>query len=45
VGLLDGTRTRDDLIAAMGDPFSGPNGRAHLDSFLNRLAKQALLLG
>ena len=45
VGLLDGTRTRDDLIAAMGDTFSGPNGRAHLDSLLNKLAKEALLVG
>ena len=45
VGLLDGTRTRDDLIAAMADIFSGPNGRAHLDSSLNRLAREALLVG
>jgi len=45
VGLLDGTRTRDDLIAAMGDAFSGPNGRAQLDSLLNKLAKEALLVG
>jgi len=45
VGLLDGTRTRDDLIAAMGDTFSGPNGRTRLDSLLNKLAKEALLVG
>ncbi len=45
VGLLDGTRTRDDLIAAMGDTFSRPDGRAHLDSLLTKLAKEALLVG
>jgi hypothetical protein len=45
VGLLDGSRTRGDLIAAMGDTFSGPNGRAQLDSLLAKLAKEALLVG
>ena len=45
VGLLDGTRNRGDLIAAMGDTFSGPNGGAQLDSLLSKLAREALLVG
>jgi hypothetical protein len=44
LGLLDGTKTRDELIAAIGGPFSGPGGRAHLDDALTVLAKKALLV-
>ncbi len=44
VGLLDGTRTRDELIAAVGGPFAGPNGRVQLDKVLAMLAKSALLV-
>ena len=45
VGLLDGTRTRNDLISAMGATFSGSNGRTQLDSLLTKLAREALLVG
>jgi hypothetical protein len=45
IGLLDGTRNRADLITAMEGTFSGPEGRAQLDSLLTKLAKEALLVG
>jgi SAM-dependent methyltransferase len=45
VGLLDGTRTRDELIAAVGGPFAGPNGRGQLEKVLAMLAKEAMLVG
>ncbi len=44
LALLDGTRTRDDLIAAIGGPLAGPGGRARLDEILALLAKKALLV-
>ena len=44
MGLLDGTRTREELIATIGEPFSGPSGRAQLDSVLAVLASKALLV-
>ena len=45
LALLDGTRTRDDLIAAIGGPFAGPGGRAKMDEVLGLLARKALLVG
>jgi SAM-dependent methyltransferase len=42
---LDGTRNREELVAALGGPFSGPAGRAHLDDALKILASKALLVG
>jgi SAM-dependent methyltransferase len=44
VGLLDGTRTRDDLVKAIGGPLAGPDGGAQLETVLNKLAKEALLV-
>ncbi len=44
VGLLDGTRSRDELIAAIGGPFSGPKGRAQLENVLAMLAKEGMLV-
>jgi SAM-dependent methyltransferase len=44
LALLDGTRTREELIAALGGPFAGPSGRAHLDDALQTLASKALLV-
>jgi SAM-dependent methyltransferase len=44
LALLDGTRTREDLMAALGGPFAGPAGRAHLDDALRTLASKALLV-
>lgn len=44
VALLDGTRTREELMAAIGGPFSGPAGRAQLDDVLAVLARKALLV-
>lgn len=44
VSLLDGTRTRDELIAAIGGPFSGPNGRTQLEKVLAMLAKEGVLV-
>jgi len=44
IGLLDGTKTREELIAAIGEPFSGPGGHARLDEALTVLAKKALLV-
>jgi hypothetical protein len=43
--LLDGTRTREDLLAAIGAPLAGPDGRAQLEKALDVLAKKALLVG
>jgi SAM-dependent methyltransferase len=45
LALLDGTRTRDELAAALGSPFAGPAGRARLDKALAVLAGKALLVG
>jgi SAM-dependent methyltransferase len=45
LALLDGTRTREDLMAALGGPFAGPAGRARLDDALKTLASKALLVG
>ncbi len=44
IGLLDGTRTREALMTAVGGPFSGPAGREKLDKVLAMLAKEALLV-
>ena len=44
LALLDGTRQRDQLIAALGGPFAGPGGRAQLDNALKILASKALLV-
>jgi hypothetical protein len=45
LALLDGTRTRDELCAALGAPFDGPIGRSRLDGALGVLASKALLVG
>lgn len=45
LALLDGTRSRDELMAALGAPFAGPAGRVHLDNALKTIASKALLLG
>jgi SAM-dependent methyltransferase len=45
LALLDGTRNRDALVAALGGRFAGPDGRAQLDGVLNILAAKALLIG
>jgi SAM-dependent methyltransferase len=44
VSLLDGTRTRADLIRAVGGPLAGPDGGTQLSTVLNRLAKEAVLV-
>jgi SAM-dependent methyltransferase len=44
VALLDGTRTRDALVAALGGPFAGEAGRARLEHALGVLAGKALLV-
>lgn len=44
LGMMDGTRSREDLIAAIGGPFAGPGGRAQLDAVLTTLAGRALLV-
>ena len=41
---LDGTRTREEIGAAVGGPFAGPAGRAQLDRALRVLASKALLV-
>lgn len=45
LGLLDGTRTREELVAAIGGPLSGPDGRAKLEKALTKLAREGLLAG
>jgi hypothetical protein len=45
LALLDGTRSREEIAAALGGPFGGPAGRAHLDDALKILASKALLVG
>jgi SAM-dependent methyltransferase len=45
LALLDGTKNREELMAALGGPFAGPAGRAHLDDALKILASKALLVG
>ena len=44
LALLDGTRTREQLAAAIGGPFAGPGGRAQLEDVLAILARKALLV-
>jgi hypothetical protein len=44
LGLLDGTKTHEELMAAVGPPLSGPNGRGQLDKVLAMLAREALLV-
>jgi hypothetical protein len=44
LALLDGTRNREELTAALGGPFAGPAGVAHLDNALRILASKALLV-
>jgi SAM-dependent methyltransferase len=44
LALLDGTRTREQLMAALGGPFASPGGRAPLDAVLKILAGKALLV-
>ena len=44
VGLLDGTRTRADLIRAVGGPLAGPDGGALLETILKKLATEAVLV-
>jgi SAM-dependent methyltransferase len=44
LSLLDGTRSRDELAAALGGAFIGPSGRARLDGVLDVLAAKALLV-
>ena len=44
LALLDGTRTREQLIAAIGGPFAEPGGRAKMDEVLALLAQKALLV-
>ena len=45
LALLDGTRTRDDLCAALDGPFAGPAGRSHLDRALQVLASNLRAIG
>jgi SAM-dependent methyltransferase len=44
LALLDGTRTRQELMAALGGPFAGSAGPANLDDALKTLAGKALLV-
>ena len=44
LALLDGTRTRAELCAALGGRFAGPSGEADLDNVLKILATKALLV-
>ena len=44
LALLDGTRNRSELMAAIGGPFAGAAGRVHLDDALKILASKALLV-
>jgi SAM-dependent methyltransferase len=44
LALLDGTRTRAQLAAAIGGPFAGPGGLAQLDDVLAILVRKALLV-
>jgi hypothetical protein len=45
LALLDGTRTREDLCAALGGRFGGAGGRSDLERVLQILASKALLVG
>jgi hypothetical protein len=45
LALLDGTRTRAELAAALGGPFAQQGGAARLDRALAILASKALLVG
>ena len=44
VALLDGTRTRAELMLALGDACAGPDGGEQLDAALSGLARRAMLL-
>ena len=44
LALLDGTRTREQLAAAIGGPFAGPTGLTQLNDVLAILARKALLV-
>jgi SAM-dependent methyltransferase len=44
LALLDGTRNREELAAALDGPFALSGGRARLDSVLKILASKALLV-
>jgi hypothetical protein len=44
LALLDGTRTRDEICAALGGPFAGRAGGGRLDRALRVLASKALLV-
>ena len=44
VTLLDGTRTRADLMLELGDACAGPDGALQLDNALAGLASRALLM-
>ena len=42
---LDGTRTREQILAESGTIFAGPNGPALLHSALDEFVRLALLVG
>ncbi len=44
LALLDGTRTRDDLVAALGGAFADVSVRAYIDDVLATFARRALLV-
>jgi hypothetical protein len=44
VSLLDGTRTRSDLMLALGEACAGPEGGEKLETALSGLAHRAMLL-
>lgn len=44
LAVLDGTRTREEIGAAVGGPFAGATGRTQLDRALRVLASKALLV-
>jgi len=44
VGLLDGSRTREELIKAVGGPLAGPDGGAKLERVLEKLSSEAMLV-
>ena len=44
LGMLDGTKTREELMAALGGPLATTDGRAKLEEVLKLLAKNAILV-